>query len=386
MKLNYSKAIILSLIVTTPLFIWSQVKSPKEFYLQKAKENTLEQVKLDFSVPDIPAFKVLGKDPSNILKPSSAKDLALMVGNFRSSGSFIIPKNFALEVSPGLIVKPWYSLEDYQKFGMIRFLTKLRFSAGADANEESHVNSFATGARMTIVDKGDFRNDNDFLKKHIFDKQDRFTRAWKQYRDEMLLEKNLTPAMYDALSQAEKDEILNSTKEKIGFALDTVIANALKEYKKSNWNATRIDFAYSVLFQSPDSLFSNSKLQKHSFWLVLAIKPGEKNSWSQLLIGINNGIVRTNDKFYNEFTGNLRFYLGANKLKGFLETQYQNLDNQTKRKQTLYSQIGLEVAIYKSIWIHFGTGVLNGLKGSAKSQLQSNLNLSFSFPENFSLF
>ena len=387
MNTKYSKKIILILVIALPLFTLAQDDNDlKSFYIKKAKESTVEQIRLDFSVPDIPAFKALGNDPSNILRPSSAKDLAFMIGSFRSSGNFLIPKNFSLEIAPGLLLKPWYRLEDYQQKAGIRFLTKLRISAGSDANDATGINSLAAGIRMTFLDKGDFRKDTTFLKTEIFDKQDKYTNAWKKYRDEIMVERGLTPSQYDALSQANKDDILNEAKEKVGFDLDLDIANALKEYKKTHWNESRIDFAYAILSKSPDSLLAKIKTEKHSFWLAIALKPWKNNTWGQFLFGINNNVVKNNDKFYNEFSGNFRFYVGANRVKGFLEAQYQNLDNSAKRKETLYSQIGIEVAIYKSIWIHFGTGVLNALNGSAKSELQSNLNLYLSFPENFKLF
>ena len=80
---------------------------------------------------------------------------------------------------------------------------------------------------MTFLDKGDFRKDTTFLKTEIFDKQDKYTNAWKKYRDEIMVERGLTPSQYDALSQADKDDILNEAKEKVGFDLDLDIANAL---------------------------------------------------------------------------------------------------------------------------------------------------------------
>ena len=90
---------------------------------------------------------------------------------------------------------------------------------------------------------------------------------------------------------------------------------------------------------------------------------------------------------YNEFTGNFRFYAGANKVKGFIESQYQNIESPNKaRLETLYAQVGVEANIFKGVWIHFGTGVLNALNGNNKSQLLSNLNLYLTFPEDFKLF
>ncbi|HEX2617014.1 MAG TPA: hypothetical protein VHL57_05685, partial [Flavobacteriales bacterium] len=53
-------------------------------------------LQLDFAVPDMPAFKSLGVDPSDILRPSELKDLALLVAPGLSS-------NLALEWSPGRI-------------------------------------------------------------------------------------------------------------------------------------------------------------------------------------------------------------------------------------------------------------------------------------------
>ncbi len=188
----------------------------------------------------------------------------------------------------------------------------------------------------------------------------------------------------------EKKDIIEEARikavEEIGSDLDSDIQRALMEYKKNNWNASKIDFAYSILSQSQDSLFENAQVEKHLFWLVWAIKPGKNNTWGQVIFGVNNNVVRHEDKFYNQLNGNIRFYAGTNRFKGFIEAQYQNLDSPVRRVETLYSQIGIEIAVYKSIWIHFGTGVLNALDGDTSSYLRSNLNLYFSFPENLKLF
>ena len=112
-----------------------------------------------------------------------------------------------------------------------------------------------------------------------------------------------------------------------------------------------------------------------------------KNNTLFITVILNNSLYKANGKNYNEFTGNFRFYIGKNRLKALVETQYQNIDHpMTGRTETLYSQVGIELAIYKSIWLHFGTGFLNALDGTAKSQLLSNLNLYLTFPENFKLF
>lgn len=343
-----------------------------------------EKIRLDFAVPDIPAFKAIGADPSQILRPSSPKDFAIMFGNFiNGNGNGVIPQNFSAEIAPGLIVKPWYTLNDYQKNGGVRFLTKSRFSVATTKDDKTGVNSMAIGFRTTLYDNGDFRL-NKAATATVFDKQDELTKLLVKSRNDYIRKNNLTIEQYQNLSKEERMKIFDTVA--INQFNDDV-ESVIKQYKKDNWNATRLDLAYSLLLQSPDSLLGNAKISKHLFWLTCAIKPGANNKWGQLLLGFNTNIYNYNSKAYNSLTGNLRFYFGTNKIKGFLEGQYKNADDPKAGKtETLYSSIGLEVSFFNGIWIHFGTGVENVLKGNSRSQLLSNINLNLTFPEHFKLF
>ena len=62
---------------------------------QVVDDSLLSTARLNIAVPEIPAFKALGIDPSNILRPSDIKSIALMISDFNSGGSFIIPKSFS---------------------------------------------------------------------------------------------------------------------------------------------------------------------------------------------------------------------------------------------------------------------------------------------------
>jgi hypothetical protein len=390
-----AKKLICAVFLICPLLTNAQddIKEDKElksFFLKKADTNVLSKIKLDFAVPDMPAFKALGNDPSNLLRPSSAKEIAFMVGSFRNGGNSVIPENLSVEVAPALF-KPWYTLQEYRENAGLRFLTKSRISLGSDMNKDTKLNSLAAGLRFTFLDKADFRKDKDFLETEIFAKQDRYTGKFEKIRNELIVKKGLKQLEFAQLSATEQtkinDEALALAIKELGFDLDKDVANALAKYKKENWNASKIDFAYSIVAQSKDNKINNAAISKHSFWLAYAIKPGKANTWGQILLGINNNLVRDIDqKFYNEFNGNARFYVGANRLKGFVESQYKNHYSSTGRNETLYAQLGMELAIYKSIWIHFGTGVENALDGKSKSQLMGNLNLSLALPENLSLF
>jgi hypothetical protein len=360
-----------------------------ELFIKKADSSVLENVKLGFAVPDIPAFKALGLDPSNILRPSEAKDIALMFGSFRSSGNFIIPKNLAVEVTPALMVKPWFTLQQYQQKGALRALTKTRLSLGTSEEEETGFSNLSLGLHTTLIDKSDFRLDKDLLKEKLYPLQDAYIAAVDRQHKKIIAQMGLEA--FTALSQPQKDSILEVSKalaeNETEVSFDDTYNSEVEKFKKKQWNAARMDFAYSVVFQSPDSLLGNVKVNKHLFWLVYATRPGKNCNWAQMLFSINDGVYKYQDQSYNDFTANFRFYGGVNKAKGFIEAQYRNTDSPiSPRLETLYAQIGVEANFFRGIWVHFGTGVLNALNGNAKSQILSNLNLSLTLPDNLKLF
>lgn len=373
------------------LFYFSTQAQDENFTIKSSGDSTiLGKTVLDFAVPDIPAFKALGIDPSNILRPSSAKELGVVFSNLSNGNASVIPKNVAIEVAPLLIAKPWYSLGDYKKNYWLRFVSKARISLGTNHDSETGVNTIAAGLRATIFDKGDFRSDDSFQKEHTFSKMGDYQ---KRFGDKMraFIIACGSPEIYKNLPEDRRkvieDSLKNKVTEEMNFDLDKDIDDAIEVYKKKSWNAPRLDFAYSLLLQSPDSLINNVKLNKHLFWATWAIKPGKNNTWAQILVGINNSLYREEGKWINEFSGNMRFYGGTNRFKGLLEVQYLNIDHvTTDRFESLFTQIGIEASLYKGSWIHFSTGIVNALKGDNKSALKSNLSIFLTFPEDFHIF
>jgi hypothetical protein len=47
---------------------------------------------LDYYIPESPAFKILGTDPNNILKPTSVRKVALSVGDYFFTSGSVLPK------------------------------------------------------------------------------------------------------------------------------------------------------------------------------------------------------------------------------------------------------------------------------------------------------
>ncbi len=316
------------------------------------------------------------------------KQFAFSFSNFASERFSVIPKNLAVEIAPGLISNAWYSLSDYITKPGIRFLAKTRLSLGTNEQKETGVNQVAFGLRSTLLDKGDFRRDTAFQKDSIYSK----LAALHQYVDKQLedwkLKKGIgvVAGMSDEAFAVIRDSIYGRAVVEMGSVTE-IIARAIENYKKRNWNATRIDFAYSLLLQSRDSLVSNIKLNKHLLWTTFSLKPGKDNHWAQVLVGLNYVSYKLPAEWEQQFTGNFRLYVGANRLKGLLEVQYRNKDVLFANNQpSLFSQVGVEVSPYKGIWLQFSTGVFNALKENNKSALRSNLNISLTFPEDLKLF
>lgn len=383
------KIVYLSLLFFASIAAFSQSGEETQVMLKKADSAVLQKVRLDFSVPDIPAFKSLGVDPSSMLRPSAAKDFSLMLNSFKG-GPSIVPQDLAVEVAPALLITPWYTLQEYREKGGLRLLTKTRISLGSSDNEKTGVNRMAAGLRTTLFDHGDFRLDEAFLKENIYSKMELLQGGLSDRLQQVIIQMG-GPVIFASLPPARqqkiRDSIFKAVQADAGFMLDTIVKNSIAKYKKESWNASRMDFAYALLLQSPDTLIGHIKLNKHSFWTTLALKPGAHNNWAQILLGVNNTIYKISDSWRNAFTGNFRFCAGTNKFKGLLEVQYQSKNNVLfPDRSNLFTQLGVEASFFNGTWLQFSTGVLNALQGVRFSALRNNLNIAISFPENFRLF
>src|SRR5690242_9915003 len=94
---------------------------------QEADNKPVDNFLLDFSVPDMPAFKALGTDPSNILRPTDVQKFAVMFNAFRSEGETIIPRSFSLEVAPWKLTKGSWTIGEYRKSSFKRILYNSSF-------------------------------------------------------------------------------------------------------------------------------------------------------------------------------------------------------------------------------------------------------------------
>lgn len=113
----------------------------------------MEKYLLDFVVPDMPAFKALGTDPSNLLRPSDVKKFAAMLTPFYSNNMGVIPKNFAAEFAPWKIASRNWTLNDYATSNIKRFLYRSSFSLGTINDTTKFPAKLAIGYRVSFLSK-----------------------------------------------------------------------------------------------------------------------------------------------------------------------------------------------------------------------------------------
>jgi hypothetical protein len=268
---------------------------------------------LDYSTPSDPAFKILGTDPDNILRPTSAKTIAVNVGNYFLNGGSVIPKSLSVEISP-LLLNSKTNIADYQKN---LFWYRMRFSFGS-AQNTGGATKVAEGIKFTIIDKSDLRNDNSSLvelatiakanakyleneiEKYAKDNQLKLLDVENSYHDDKVFAKKI-----NALTNLARGDFQNT-------------------YKNNHWNAAIWDVGIATLQTSKDSLIKNLQFSKIGLWTTGGIPMfGTKG---QLLIG---GKIEAQDsvKWQTNFSLGSRLYYGSNDTKAYIQGEYKYQSN-----------------------------------------------------------
>lgn len=382
---------------------------------QNVDSLTLSELKLNFVVPDIPAFKTLGTDPTNLLRPSTPKALAVSMSQFYNDRKVVIPKAFAMELSPALLISASkHTLRELQTYQKHAVINSLRISLGSsnDTNITTSGRSMSLGLRITPINKGDMQTDKAFLQEvsnhlHLFvltedSLRRQFAQAnidsvkrWAGSSDPNIHNIDNVVDWDDALYEKLRSDSLwlkkyNTFKTGIkSFDFDKWLAAEKEAYKKRNWNATKLDFAAAAMGSSPDSLVKSVRFKRADVWATLALRAGKNG---QLLIGLNGTVYKdlkdtvrsTMNKDYYLLSVPLRYLLGTNRVKGFAEAQYQ-YGSSGKGTSSLYCNLGTELNIVDGFWLNFTGGVKSDLNTGVTSFV-SSLNLKMTLPEKFKFF
>ena len=396
------KKIYLLLLLISSVYVNGQNSTEKT---SKQDSIYLSYLRMNFAVPDLPAFSILGNQPSDLLRPSSVNELSIITTQFYKNNSITLPQTLSIEIDPGLLIQHnKITLRNYQRN---QFLYSIRLSAGSQRNDKNAYN-LAIGLRGTIIDKGSLVNDKGFQ-----ESVHKMALRWFKSDDsiEIISLKKLNATFNTHYGRRDlpfnsADTIkvpkayqtfYNKTKSDLelwSLFSDSLIDIKLKELKKiqkqDHWNALKWDIAVAWLSSSPDSLAKNIKTKRVAAWTTLAV-PFWK--WGQLLIGVNYthqwndtviDSVRVKENFGN-LAIPLRLYAGKNRLKGFVEVQYK-WNGETSHQDGLLN-LGAEINPLSGVWLLFNAGYLlnNVFSKQYTSSLFTHFDIRFTIPESFNL-
>lgn len=366
-----------NIIIITCLLIVHSTFAQNQIKLSKSNFG------IDYAIPDLPAFKAIGFEPSDILRPSSSKEFSVLLPQFYNNKKVNLPNSFAVELAPFQIFnsKKIITLDEYLKN---KIINSLRISVGINADsteKEPKARKLGVGLRISIIDKGNFEQNRSFLKE-----EGEILR--KSLLKDVEIEDSFKVAnqirLADNIPENLNKEFIKYKEGKYKDFYPEELEKLKKMYREKYWNAEKLDVAFALSSRSKDELIKNLKYNKFSTWVTYAYPI---NRWGQLLIGYtgayNNNLYMSDIKkeiSYWQNSINLRAYGGTNKLKGYLEGQFKTKELDISNSTQVI--LGGEYNIIESygVWLNFYIGIRKNTNVS-DSQFVSNFDLKFALPE-----
>jgi hypothetical protein len=376
-------------------------------YSQQPEDSLLvKNYRLNFAIPEHPAFDIVGSNPDNILRPANSNELfSLIYSDFLTQKTPIIPKNISLEFAPAqLIGINKVRFDEYRDNNLKRILCNMKVSVAAktSGNADS-LKNLGIGLRLTWVDKTALVENQDYIKE-LIDQTTDIVLLRDRYLNDVVIGRmkyNGTIISYESI--AKNDEVKAFVDEEFRKHTAAVKGSEFltiknrKKYKNEMWNKAKFETAIATRVTSPDSLIKNSHYSKITIYNTFAFPI--KTS-GQGLIGLNysNELVdsvktfmtdsaTTNRKIQTSSVSlvNLssRFYVGTNSFKVFFEGSCKfNLQHSIKPSVNF----GSEFLLRDGIWgiINLGnnwTGDTSAKTTTWSSNFYWNFHLRFQIPE-----
>jgi hypothetical protein len=329
-------------------------------------QDTVPNIKngtVDLSVPESPAFTVLGMTPSTVVRPASPRALAADVLNgVDKNGNF--QTGVAIDTAPYMLFfGNGVTLEQYQHRPVLQFLARTQFSfatvKGSSQSDKS--TRLASGLSLTIFDRGDPRLDRDFV-----------ARLAKIGQEALGAFPPLSPLATDSEVAERKKQIEQEVETK---------AKAVREAKRqSSWNRSSWVIAGAPSWISQDGTTTHLHFDGAAVWSSLAYGfegvPGLQDSAQVIVHGRFHSNETVPDPeiagtFYQQQStvAGARMRFGTENTIGSFETTYLHtrpVDRLTENYFRL--SVGAERRLNENLWLHLGIGGESGRK-NGKDQL-----------------
>lgn len=306
--------------------------------------------RVNFAVPDAPAFDILDIDPSKVLRPSSVQELGVALSNFADEDySLSIPRSFALELAPYLLARGrTLTLADYQRSRFLRPLYTLRLSVGTNRTADSARTQLGFGVRVNLLDRADPRMDRRLVAALTANARE-INRIYSRVLT--------TRPLADTTTVRLKPQVLSTDAARADVERLQKRSRELRErYADENWNEWVLNVAYALRVSAADSLGHDPRTDAHSFWATLGVPV---SSFGQLLVGARGGLGRQpdDDDFREQASVAARFYAGSNDYKLFVEGEWRRDDDDAGDADTgFFVQGGGELNLIDWAWASFSFG------------------------------
>lgn len=319
--------------------------------------NTLvSNARLNFSVPDAPAFTILNYSPTAIVRPTSVQEVALAVADFAREGG-VLPHAFAAEFSPGLLIGG--STLTIRQYNANAFWYRARLSVASRSFDDNTGRLHASvGLRLTLTDDADPRADRTFIEK--------LSNLALQINQAVARRVQIAPPTATGRIDVEAADV---------DALEREVDHVRAKQRDEKWNANIAEFAAAVRFASPDSFARNARADKYQAWLAGAFSVG---TWGQFVFNLSGSIERSLQSHMDSTSVAMtsRFYCGSNALKVYGEGQITAVD----QSPALYLfSVGGELNAISSFWLEFTAGFEK--RGRDPAIIRTAFHVRWSLPE-----
>lgn len=372
---------------------------------------------IDFSVPDVGAFTLLGTKPEQTTNPGNVKQFAASLLNVATTGTKKITPGLAIDWAPiQTFGKKAFTIDEYKKNYLLRNL-QVTFGTVAD----SSATNVGFGIKWTFIDRSDplldvnyakqlnFLHDEMFVdnvrrRQEFTEKRDLFLKQIDQSRfggtatvnidvhvnqlldadDKSLRGQDLEKIITDCITainsilsakavplltlseKATLDELALSLKkiDEGEQEYDKKIVEAFKkakeDWKKNNWNAMVVAFGSGWVWNAPDSKWASLKTQVFKSYLNAKFPLSTNGQFT----GIVSYAIPKKDS-NNDSTILSQFFIGGRLLRGNADNRFSidagygfyRANSSTYDMKDLNLNIGFEFKVNSGLYLEIVCGV-----------------------------
>jgi len=327
-----------------------------------AVRENFDYYSLDLSVPESPAFALLGVTPQDVIYPTSLRNLsASLVSGISSGGD--IQQGIALEAAPYLLVAGKdITLSSYRNSTLVRRLvnTQVSLATAKVADDPSGKGTKAAlGLHMRLYDLGDPRFDEQLANCYYSASNGVF---------------NATPINPFDPAEARDKQVAERQK-----MLETPFANCRKAARERLWNRTSWLVGLAGTWTNQGNVSDDFRSESSALWTTFAygfegIKALEP--YAQLLLHArvqDNEVVQSKStvsgfvKRDSSLLGT-RLRLGSESASFLVEASYNwgRLDSGEKEDLRRVA-VGGEIRVSKDIWLVGSVGGEGGYKDGSRN-------------------